>query len=215
MPAHVSPAARRCASLAEPCESQEFRRDAREDRSAMIRLFVGLELPDDIRFALAGLCSGVPGADWEPAENFHLTLRFVGDVSESDGDDIHDALTRVRAPGFAMSLAGVGHFATGDELRTLWAGVEKSPALLQLQRNVESALVRMGLPPETRRFHPHVTLARCAGVPAPRAQAFLAHHALFRAGPFDVGHFTHFTSLRRAEGAIYTAEAEYPLPLPV
>jgi 2'-5' RNA ligase len=181
----------------------------------MIRLFVGLELPEDIRLALSGICGGVPGADWTPGENLHLTLRFVGDITESDADDVHDALLRVRAPGFGLTLAGVGHFSTGDELRVLWAGVERNAALAQLQRNIESALVRMGLAPETRRFHPHVTLARCAGVPAQRAQAFLAHNALFRAGPFEVDRFTLFSSLRRAEGAIYTAEADYPLPLPV
>lgn len=180
----------------------------------MIRLFVGLELPEDVRFALAGLCGGVPGADWVASESLHLTLRFIGDITESDADDVHDALLRVRAPGFALTLAGVGHFATGEELRVLWAGVERNAALTQLQRNVESALVRMGLAPETRRFHPHVTLARCAGVPAPRAQAFLAQNALFRTGPFEVDRFTLFSSLRRAEGAIYTAEADYPLPLP-
>lgn len=180
----------------------------------MIRLFVGLELPEDVRYALSGLCGGVPGADWVPPENLHLTLRFIGEVAESDADDVHDALMRVRAPGFALSLASVGHFSTGDELRVLWAGVDRSEPLLQLQRNIESALVRAGQPPEQRRFRPHVTLARCTGVSVLRAQAFLAHHALFRAGPFEIDRFTLFSSLRRAEGALYTAEADYPLPLP-
>jgi len=177
----------------------------------MLRLFVGLELPEDIRHALAGLGGGVPGADWVPAENLHLTLRFIGDITEADAEDAHDALLRVRAPAFDLALAGVGHFATGDELRVLWAGVAKSPELQQLQRNIDSALTRMGFPPEERRWRPHVTLARCAGVHLRRAQAFLAHHALFRAGPFAVEHFTLFSSLRHAGGPIYTAEADYAL----
>ena len=179
----------------------------------MIRLFVGLELPEDVRHALGGLAGGVPGADWIPAENMHLTLRFIGDVSEADAEDAHDALLRVRTPAFDLALHGVGHFSTGDELRALWAGVERNERLEQLRRNVDSALVRMGFPPEERRWRPHVTLARCAGAPALRAQAFLAHHALFRAGPFRVGHFTLFSSLRHGGGSSYVAEAEYALPM--
>lgn len=181
----------------------------------MIRLFVGLELPEDIRSMLSGLCGGVPGASWVSTDSMHLTLRYIGEVSEGDADDVHDALMRVRAPSFDLSLAGVGHFATGDELRVLWAGVAKSAELLQLQRNVESALVRMGFPREERRWRPHVTLARCAGTSVLHAQGFLQHHALFRAGPFTIEHFTLFSSHRHADGASYTAEAEYPLPLVV
>jgi 2'-5' RNA ligase len=179
----------------------------------VIRLFVGLELPEDIRASLASLCGGVPSASWVPGDSLHLTLRFIGEVSEGDADDVHDALMGVRAPSFDLALSGVGHFSTGDELRVLWAGVAKSPELTQLQRNVESALVRMGFPREERRWRPHVTLARCAGGSVLQAQGFLQHHALFRAGPFAVEHFTLFSSHRHADGAIYTAEAEYPLPL--
>ena len=135
----------------------------------MIRLFVGLELPEDVRHALAGLCGGVPGADWVAPESMHLTLRFIGDVTEADAEDAHDALMRVRAPGFDLSLHGVGHFSTGDELRALWAGVDRSEPLAQLRRNVDSALVRMGFPPEERRWRPHVTLARCGGASVLRA----------------------------------------------
>jgi len=179
----------------------------------VIRLFVGLELPEDIRLSLASLSGGVPGASWVSSDSMHLTLRFIGEVSEGDADDVHDALMRVRAPSFDLALTGVGHFATGDELRVLWAGVARSTELQQLQRNVESALVRMGFPPEERRWRPHVTLARCAGSSVLHAQGFLQHHALFRAGPFSVEHFTLFSSHRHADGALYTAEAEYPLPL--
>ncbi len=181
----------------------------------MIRLFVGLELPEDIRLSLAGLCGGVPGADWVAPDNMHLTLRFLGEISEGDADDAHDALMGVRAPSFELMLNGVGHFSTGEEIRALWAGVGKSPELERLQRNVESALVRMGFPREERRWRPHVTLARLAGTSIHRAQDFLAHHALFRAGPFTVEHFTLFSSYRHGLGATYIAEAEYPLPLVV
>jgi 2'-5' RNA ligase len=179
----------------------------------MIRLFVGVGLPEDVAARLAGICGGVPGARWVDPESFHLTLRFVGDVPVDVGDDVHDALGALRFPAFDLELAGVGHFDTGGEVRALWAGVAKSPALAQLQRAIEAALVRIGLPREERRFTPHVTLARLQDAPVPRVSDFLARHALFRAGPFAVGHFTLFSSHRRADGPIYRAEAEYPLAL--
>jgi 2'-5' RNA ligase len=178
----------------------------------MIRLFVVIEFPDDVQHALAGLCAGVPGARWTPTENLHLTLRFIGDIDEGTADDVHDALLGVRAPAFDLVIAGVDHFSSGPEVRVLWAGIARNPALDQLQRTVDSALRRIGLPPEERRWKPHVTLARMTpGTSIPRVQAFLAGNALFRAGPFAVRAFSLFSSHRRADAAIYTAEASYPL----
>jgi 2'-5' RNA ligase len=179
----------------------------------MIRLFVGIGLPEDIRARLSGLCGGVPGARWVPPENMHLTLRFIGEVSEGEAEDIHHALAGIRTRRFDISISGVGHFDTGSEVRTLWARVEKSNELLALQARVESALVRMGLEPEERRFTPHITLARCKDTPIARASAFLAHNNMFRAGPISVESFSLFSSFRQREGAIYQEEAEYPLIL--
>ena len=111
------------------------------------------------------------------------------------------------------SNLGVGHFDTGSEVRALWARVEKSVELLALQARVESALVRMGLEPEERRFTPHITLARLKDTPVMRASAFLAQNNMFRAGPIPVESFSLFSSFRQREGAIYQEEAEYPLIL--
>src|SRR5262245_48342032 len=126
----------------------------------MIRLFVGVGLPADVRMRLSALCAGVPGARWTPPENFHLTLRFIGEVSEADAEDIHDTLMSVRTKAFDISLAGVGHFESKGQVHTLWAGIEKNPELTALRDRIESALVRFGLEPEERRYTPHVTLAR-------------------------------------------------------
>jgi 2'-5' RNA ligase len=179
----------------------------------LIRLFVGIGLPEDIRARLSGLCGGVPGARWIPPENMHLTLRFIGEVDEGTAEDIHHALQGIRTRRFDISIAGVGHFETGNEVRVLWARVEKNLELLALQARVESALVRMGLEPEERRFTPHITLARLKDTPVSRASAFLAHNNMFRAGPIAVESFSLFSSFLSREGAIYQEEAEYPLVL--
>jgi 2'-5' RNA ligase len=181
----------------------------------MIRLFVGVGFPEDIRLRLAALCAGVPGAKWVESDNFHLSLRFIGEVDEGVADDIHDALAGVRSRRLEISLVGVGHFATSGVVRTLWIGVERNPELMALQARIESAVVRAGLAPEQRRFLPHVTLARLKeGQQNGRISAFLAAHGLFRAGPIPVEHFTLYSSFLRNSGPIYRAEAEYPLTQP-
>lgn len=179
----------------------------------MIRLFVGIGLPEDIRARLAGLCGGVPGARWVSPENLHLTLRFIGEVPKGEMEDIHHALAAVRTRSFDMALSGVGHFDTGDQVRMLWARVEKSQELNALKSRIESALVRIGLEPEERRFMPHITLCRLRDTPLSRVSSFLAHNNMFRAGPVPVESFSLFSSFRKAEGAIYREEAEYPLQL--
>lgn len=177
----------------------------------MIRLFVGVGLPTDVCMRLSVLGAGVPGARWVPPENYHLTLRFIGEVTEGDAEDIHEALMTVRTKAFDIALAGVGHFESKGQVHTLWAGVEKNPDLTALHDRIESVLVRLGLEPEERRYTPHVTLARLRDTPVHRVSQFLATNALFRAGPVPVDHFTLFSSYLQGSGPIYSAEAEYPL----
>lgn len=179
----------------------------------MIRLFVGIGLPEDIRARLAGLCGGVPGARWVPPENFHLTLRFIGEVPKGEMEDIHHALIGVRTRRFDLAISGVGHFETSGQARALWVRIEKNQELSALQSRVESALVRVGLEPEERRFMPHITLGRLRDTPLQRVSSFLAHNNMFRAGPVPVDSFSLFSSFRKPEGPIYREEAEYPLQL--
>ena len=173
----------------------------------MLRLFVGIDLPPALKLRLSTLCFGVPKARWVDPGNFHVTLRFIGEVDEGVASDIDEALQRLSAPRFELALAGVGQFGT----RMLWVGIEKSPPLLQLQTKVESALQRVGIPPESRRFTPHVTLARLRPPLGPRVPAFLAANALFRAEPFAVSQFNLIASYLTKSGAIYEDQAGYPL----
>jgi len=173
----------------------------------MLRLFVGIALPPELKLRLSLLCAGVPEARWVDAGNFHLTLRFIGEVDEGMASDIDGALLKVKARRFALTLAGVGQFGT----HSLWVGVEKGEALLHLQGKIESALQRLGLPAETRRYAPHVSLARLRPPLGPRLQAFMADHSLFRAEPFQVERFDLVASYLTKSGAIYEDQAEYQL----
>ncbi len=177
----------------------------------MIRLFVGLELPEELRERLALLAGGLPGARWVPPENYHLTLRFIGELPSHRAEEIDEALAALRGRGFMLKLSGVGTFARGGRPTSVWVGVERNPALDHLQAKVETALQRAGLEPERKRFVPHVSLGRVDAVPEARLVSFLQANNLFQSLPFQVGHFVLFSSLLGKERAVYTAEVEYEL----
>ncbi len=177
----------------------------------MLRLFVGIPFPDDVRASLDTLCNGLHGVRWVRPENFHLTLRFVGEVDETTAEDLDATLSGIHAPRFEMALGEIGCFEGGRTVRAIWAGVERSPLLEHLHGKVESAAVRAGLPPETRKFRPHVTLARPHGLTHARAAPYLESRGRFRTPPFEVDRFVLFRSHLRREGAHYEALAEYPL----
>lgn len=176
-----------------------------------MRLFVALSLPETVRWQLRLLCGGLPGARWVPPENFHITLRFLGEVDGRDADYVDASLASIRAPGFTLKLAGVGHFGSGNRVRTVWAGVEKEPALQHLHDKIESAVVRAGLPPDRQKFTPHVTLTWPKDPPVAKLQQYLAGHNLFRSEPFEVTHFTLYSSLTGGEASVYHAHRSYAL----
>lgn len=177
----------------------------------MIRLFVALDFPPEVRERLAGLQGGVPGARWSEPGTLHLTLRFIGEVPEDQAHDIDAALAEVEASAFPLTLDGVGSFGHGRGARVLWAGVERNEALTRLAAKVESALVRAGLPAEERKFTPHVTLARLRDANAERVARFLSERGFFRAGPFPVDHVTLYRSHLGKGGSVYEPLASYPL----
>jgi RNA 2',3'-cyclic 3'-phosphodiesterase len=172
----------------------------------MLRLFVGIDLPPDLKLRLSTLCVGLPSARWVDAGNYHVTLRFIGEVDEGLASDIDLALARIKAPSFAVSLAGIGSFSG----RELFVGVEKNEALLHLRDKVESALVRLGLEPEGRKYAPHVTLARLRGA-AGRLETYIREHALYRAPPLFVERFSLIASYQTKAGSIYEDQAHYRL----
>jgi RNA 2',3'-cyclic 3'-phosphodiesterase len=178
----------------------------------MMRLFVALDLPWALRQRVAMLSgAGIPGARWVPPENYHVTLRFIGETPAYRAEEIDLALLALKARGFTLTLSGVGTFARSGRATALWVGVERNQALDHLQGKIETALQRSGLEPERRRFAPHITLARLDNVAEGKLAAFVQSHNLFRADPVPIEHFTLFSSLLGKEQAVYTPEVEYAL----
>lgn len=177
----------------------------------MIRLFVALSLPGELRQRLKTLCNGVRDARWVEEQNIHLTLRFIGEVEEPELAYIMAALSSVQAEQFDLTLSGVGHFESRQKVRSLWAGIQRSPGLEALQQRIESVLTRHGIAPDRRKFSPHITLARLKQLPPAYVRDWLEGNTYFQASSFAVEDFTLFESYRARSGAIYTPLQAFPL----
>jgi len=176
----------------------------------MIRLFFGLELPGDLRERIMSLGGGIDRARFVPAENLHISLRFIGEVDEPTMQDIAYAADDVRFEPIALTLSGAGHFETRNRVYAVWIGVEPSAALTGLRDRIETAMVRCGLPPEKRKFKPHVIIARMNQGRAHEIHPWLTANTMFRAVPFLAQRFMLYSSVLGREGSSYTALSEYP-----
>ena len=176
----------------------------------MPRLFTGIELPEDICDQLAELEQPLPGAKWIELDNFHITLRFAGDIDKRAAHEFAEELARIDQDVFEIRLEGLGVFG-GKDPRTLWAGVSSSNALDALARANERAARAAGLPPETRAFKAHVTLARLRNTDIAALTMLLERRSLLRTRPFVVEHFSLFSSRPKIGGGPYVVEEVFPL----
>jgi 2'-5' RNA ligase len=175
-----------------------------------LRLFAAAPIPDEVAARLTPLQRGVNGAAWRPPENFHLTLRFFGEIDEDVAEDLDHELGEIRVAPFDIELAGAGWFGSAEP-RVLWIGVKDSEPLAVLAGKCERAARRAGLAPETRKFAPHVTLAYCRGTTPEDAAKFAQRLGGFRAGPILVDRFHMYSSWNGKGPSLYVDEAEYPL----
>ena len=150
----------------------------------MHRLFVALQVPELIADRLLDTMDEPERMRWVHADSLHLTLRFIGELDGAAAEDIAAALATLRIPAFNLKLAGVGCFSHRRH-GALWAGVSPREPLVGLAQRVERALQSAGFAPETRAYHPHVTLARWSG-PAPEVQSWLQRHASLASEPWRV-----------------------------
>jgi 2'-5' RNA ligase len=152
---------------------------------------------------------GVSGARWQSDDQLHLTLRFIGEVDGHLAEDIHAALGAIHHPPFHVSVSGLGTFESRGRPDTLWAGVAPPEPVNALHKKVDQALARVGIEPDKRAFHPHITLARLNRGSGPV-------HLLGDAGgltspAFAVDSFGLYESTLTPEGAVYTAIERYRL----
>jgi len=175
----------------------------------MPRLFTALEIPSEIVQSMARVRGGLPGARWVEPENYHLTLRFIGDVDDALAEEIADLLSTVERPAFELRIDGLDSFG-GRRPRAVVAAVPAVTELVELQADHERIMQRVGLEPD-RKYKPHVTLARLRDTSSRQVADFLSVRQPFRSPPFSVSRFVLFSSRASVGGGPYVVEAEYPL----
>jgi RNA 2',3'-cyclic 3'-phosphodiesterase len=176
----------------------------------MPRLFTALELPESVVGQIAQARGGVFGARWLEPADYHVTLRFVGDVDGRTAHDIAETLDDIHRPAAPVRFDGLGWFG-GDKPRALVARIKAEPALMDLQAEQERRLRRVGVPPETRKFMPHVTLARLRGVRARAVADYLSSRGTLTVDAFTAERFVLYSAREGSGGGPYVVEAAYPL----
>ena len=178
------------------------------------RLFIGIRPPEPVRETLLDTMEALDGARWIDDDNLHLTLRFVGAVERPVANDLAEALGRVEARRFELCIAGTGAFDRSRRHQSyphaVWARVPLTEPLEALRQKVERACELAGLGRETRRFTPHITLARTDRATEPVA-GWLSLWAGLAAGPWTVEHFILYESHLAHTGAVYEEVARYAL----
>lgn len=181
---------------------------------ALHRLFVGLQPPPAIRARLLALMGGVAEARWQTDAQLHATLQFLGEVDRHRAEEVAARLSALDAAAVAVRLGGFGTFDAGQARRitALWIGLEPLDQLTELHRKVVRLMALAGIAPETRRYLPHVTLARfpARGVPPEALRRFLAAN-LPPAGGWEAGEVVLFESRLGRGGAHYEPVLRVPL----
>ena len=176
----------------------------------MPRLFTGLELPAAVVGQLALMRGGIVGARWLEPEDYHITLRFIGDIDAGAARDIDDALSDIRRPEAPVRFEELSWFG-GDKPRAIVAKVKADPAVMDLQAEHERRLRRLGIEPETRKYTPHVTLARLRGASQTAVASYLAMRGALIADSFNAERFVLYSAREGSGGGPYVVEAAYPL----
>ena len=176
----------------------------------MPRLFTGIEIPACAAAYLAAARGGIYGARWIDPKDYHLTLRFVGDVDTRMANEIGGALWDVRRPKVSIQFDGL-HWFGGDKPRAIVAKVKSSPELMDLQVEHERRLRHLGLAPETRKYIPHVTLARLRSPSTHAVAEYLGTRGALDAPGFEALQFVVYSARDAVGGGPYIVEAAYPL----
>lgn len=183
----------------------------------MYRLFLGLSLPKDVSESILMLSDGILHSDWVPSENYHITLRFFGDVDKATADDIVNTLDEMDFKPFTVQLSGCGVFPPKGPPRSLWVGLKKNAEIVQFRKKIDSTLRDLRLESDPRTFHPHVTISRFQEdrVSDLEVAQFLQKNYDFSSSIFEVTQYHLYSSKKSKHGSVYEQEVDFELTPPL
>lgn len=177
----------------------------------MTRTFIAIPVPDKITPFLHAMGGSLPGAKAVPPEQIHITIRFIGEIEWLQFQDIAESLNQIEHEKFQITIKGVGHFPPRGKPRVLWAGINEKHNLIHLRNRIDRQLKSCGIPPEGRKFSPHITFARLKTTSLQRVTEFLSGNTFLEFDRFTVSEFHLYSSRLNNKGAIHTLEESYPL----
>lgn len=177
----------------------------------MPRLFIAIDLPADRSDALSALRDDSLDVRWTPANQYHITLRFIGDTGEETVEALRNDLRAVEVPSFSISGEGLDVFPSRRRPRVLVARMSTHPELELLREEIERTVVRYGFDPESKPFNPHVTFARVRRGSPREVRQFLKANAGITLAPFSVTDFHLYRSDLQPSGAQHTVLESYGL----
>ncbi|CAN5771522.1 RNA 2',3'-cyclic phosphodiesterase [soil metagenome] len=177
----------------------------------MKRLFVAIDIPVPITAQLVELNPHLPGVRWLKPEQMHLTLSFLGNVGPIAEETLRAKLNEVRFTAFFLPVIGLGAFPAKGKPNVIWAGVGTGhPQLFHVYKRVQEAALGAGLEPELRRWHPHITIARCRDISPEAIRPLLKENAKLDLGLVRVESVSLYSSIPGPIGSAYTRELEVP-----
>jgi RNA 2',3'-cyclic 3'-phosphodiesterase len=194
-----------------------------------MRIFIGIDLSEEIRTIISRFLDGVrgfaPDVRWVQPESLHITLKFIGEQKPEQVDAIRERLRRIEGPALEIRFAGHGFFPTAKAPRVFWIGIQAGSELATLAAHIDGAVAELGIPREERPFSPHLTLARTgggSGAPkwrkgdGPNSAFAVLSTRLAAMGEFDFGamiarDFILYQSQLSPKGSKYTKLERFPL----
>lgn len=175
----------------------------------MPRLFIAIDMPDELRGKICELRRNLPGTMWTNREQMHMTLRFIGDSDDEHFEKIRSSLSEIRFKPFHLEMTGSGFFPNERRPSVFWLGCMENPELSKLKDSIDDILEMNDVPRELRKFTPHMTIARLKEIPANQVAKLREIYKDILPQKFPVGEFILYSSVLTSDGAIHAREKTY------
>lgn len=170
-----------------------------------MRLFIAIPLPKAVKERLAGLQQPLDGLRWLPKEQYHLTLKFLGETDRRQSQKLRDRLSTISQSPLLLNIKGLGTFPQVGQPRVLWANVLKNGQLSNFQQHIEQLCISLGYDSANHSFNPHITLARMSQESAleSKVDTLKERHSAFTISETPVNNFVLYQSKHHTEGVKY------------